>query len=280
MNKFQNVDYLKSQQYAGADKLAARIRLHEQYSTGTGQIQPWEFDRILIATPEQATILEVGCGRGDLWQQNAERIPPGWQITLTDLSAGMLADCQRHLGAFLAQGFEFNVADVQALPFETAQFDVVIANYMLYHVPNLAQGIAEIRRVLKPGGTFFAMTNGDNHMIELESLINEFRQGDTAFGLMGIRGAFTLQNGADALRQQFRDVEREDFDTGLRVTELQPLLDYVASTLDNPDVQMQTPHALALRAELQRQIDTEGAIDITKETGLFMARGVKEITSS
>jgi ubiquinone/menaquinone biosynthesis C-methylase UbiE len=115
MTKFQNSDYLKSKQYAHADKLAARIRLHQLFSTNTAVIQHWLFERILPTNPTD--VLEVGAGRGDLWQLNADRIPASWNITLTDLSAGMLADCRAHLGESLAQRFTFEPADVQALPF-------------------------------------------------------------------------------------------------------------------------------------------------------------------
>jgi ubiquinone/menaquinone biosynthesis C-methylase UbiE len=274
MTKFQNADYLKHKQYAGADKLAARIRLHEQYSTNIVSVQVWEFDRILTAAPENAVVLEVGAGRGDLWKVNADRIPFGWQITLSDMSPGMLADCKTHLGADLAQRFAFEVADVQSMPFVDAQFDVVIANYMLYHVPDLPKGLSEIRRVLKPDGVFFAMTNGDNHMIELDRLIGQFAFADAqSFGLMNIRHAFTTQNGETALQAHFGSVKYEGFESGLRVTEVEPLLDYIASALDDPDTQMRSAHAQALALELRRQIERDGAIIITKETGLFTARG-------
>jgi SAM-dependent methyltransferase len=150
---------------------------------------------------------------------------------------------------------------------------------MLYHVPDLAKAIAEIRRVLKPDGVLFAMTNGDQHLRELEAIIETLQQGDaeSEIGLMGdVRKAFRLQTGADALRQQFSQVTREDFDSHLHVTELPPLMDYIASVMDDPAARMDTPQAQALWQTLEQQIAQDGAIHITKETGLFTARPVRQ----
>jgi ubiquinone/menaquinone biosynthesis C-methylase UbiE len=275
-NKFQSASYLKQNQYGSADKLAARIRLHEQFSTNQTDFHLWEFDLLLNRVKPETRVLEVGAGRGDLWKKNAERIPSGWQITLSDLSGGMLDDNKKHLGDELASRFEYHEFDVQSIPFEDAVFDVVIANYMLYHVSDLPQTLAEIRRVLKPGGLLFAMTNGDDHLKELVQLTRDFiGVGHERFGLMSVRGTFSTQNCGDSLRQFFDEVEFIRFDSGLYVTELQPMLDYIASSVDDPDKDMHSERAQKLTAELKRRIETEGGISITKDTGLFIARGIE-----
>jgi ubiquinone/menaquinone biosynthesis C-methylase UbiE len=272
MTKFQDNEFLKTKQYAGADKLAARIQLHRLFSTNTTHVHRWLFDRMLPTEPTD--VLEIGCGRGDLWKVNADRIPASWHITLTDLSAGMLADCRAHLGDELASRFKFETADAQSLPYPDASFDVVIANYMLYHVADRPKAIAELRRVLKPYGTLFAMTNGIHHMEELDQLITQVEgENPRAVEIMDVRGMFNLQNGAEQLSAKFAQVEREDFESNLRVTQVEPLLDYIASALENPDEQMKSPHAQALISELHRRLSEHGEIFITKETGLFTARG-------
>ena len=68
-----------------------------------------------------------------------------------------------------ARGVEARVADVQDLPFADDSFDVVAAMWMLYHVPDLDRGLAEVRRVLRPGGRLVAVTNGDGHTAELRA---------------------------------------------------------------------------------------------------------------
>jgi ubiquinone/menaquinone biosynthesis C-methylase UbiE len=56
--------------------------------------------------------------------------------------------------ARLGHPFSFAQADAQALPFRDASFDAVIANHMLYHVPDISRSLGEVRRVLKPSGGF------------------------------------------------------------------------------------------------------------------------------
>ena len=136
------------QQYRTDANLNARIDLHRRFTANSYPWHRWVFDH--LAPPAAACVLELGCGPGDLWRENADRIPAGWDNTLTDFSEGMVAAAQRNL-AEIGRVFAFRQADAQDLPFEAAAFDTVIANHMLYHVPD-RRALAEIRRVLKPGG--------------------------------------------------------------------------------------------------------------------------------
>ncbi|MCU0497808.1 MAG: class I SAM-dependent methyltransferase [Anaerolineae bacterium] len=266
---FQNTEFLKNNQYTGADKLAARIRFHQKFGSAKRDLHLWQMDYILPVAPPQAAVLECGAGRGDFWQKNAKVIPSGWQITLSDLSEGMLDDAKAYLGADLAARLQFEVFDVQQIPHPEAQFDVVIANHMLYHVADLPRALSEIRRVLKPEGVFFALTNGTDHLQELEA-IHQRISGSP--GLMMVRGAFDLENAVEKLQTVFQDVKMLRFKDALRVTELPTLLAYLASTIDDADTVFNTPENQAYLAELQAQIDRDGFIPVTKTLGLLIAR--------
>ena len=134
----------------------------------------WVFDQFNI--PAGARILELGCGPGRLWQQNADRTPAGWHITLTDFSMGMLRQARANLGDTAPQ-FGFACANASELPFESAMFNAVIANHMLYHVTDLNATLAEIKRVLTPKGMLYAATNGADHLQEMDALIQQFDVG-------------------------------------------------------------------------------------------------------
>jgi hypothetical protein len=88
--------YLLTDQYKDAAKFDARIRLHRLFSTNKFGWQRWCFDH--YALPAAARVLELGCGPAHLWTLNLDRLPPGWCITLTDFSAGMLERAQRNPG--------------------------------------------------------------------------------------------------------------------------------------------------------------------------------------
>lgn len=267
-----DAEHLRTEQYANANNLSARIQLHVRFSTTTQDLHQGFFNHLLKQAPGSAIILEAGCGRGDIWRKNADRIPPGWHITLTDFSTGMLADCQAHMGDVLAGRFRYEVMDVQAIPYADASFDVVIANFMLYHVPDRARAIAEIRRVLKQGGVLLAMTNGAKHMQELMLLAEQYMPELAAERDRDgfITGNFSLENGADQLRSQFADVRLEQFPDSLFVTEVQPILDYIHS-MKVPGAEVTAQHGAAIRAEVERHIATSGGFHITKASGLFIA---------
>lgn len=275
MNQFRTNEqgYLKTEQYHNSDKLSARIRLHQNYGTKEGQgLWEWYFDRVLAEVPKTATVLEVGAGRGDMWDVNRERIPQGWDTTLTDFSVGMLDDNKQILGD-LSQRMAYDVMDVQELPFEDNRFDIVFANYMLYHVPDIPKGIAELRRVLKPDGILFVATNGDQHMRKIYTVageIDELQEWRPFFAK-----TFSLQNGTAKLYQAFSDIRMIDFKNDLWVTEAQAIIDYIRSMVSIDGEKIVNQREDQMRAELEQEIADKGGVLIKKETGMFIARGTR-----
>src|SRR4051812_9840048 len=84
--------YLREDQYKNSGNLAARGNLHIRFSTNKQGWLLWLFDRYEIPSP--ARILEIGAGPAWFWQANAEHIPSGWDITLSDFSPGMLDEAR------------------------------------------------------------------------------------------------------------------------------------------------------------------------------------------
>ena len=144
-------------------------------------------------------ILEVGGGQGEL----AERmqLELGAQVSFLDYSPRMVELAQARGIADARQG------DVQELPFDDGAFDAAVAAWMLYHVPDLDRGLAEIARVLRPGGALVAVTNSERHIEELRALL--------AYG-SGFEMTFNSENGEEHLRRHFSSVER--FDCVVRAT--------------------------------------------------------------
>jgi SAM-dependent methyltransferase len=182
----------------------------------------------------------------------------------------MLQEARQYLQGS-TQDFSFQQIDAQSIPFEDAHFDVVIANHMLYHVPDRARALAEIRRVLKPGGRFYAATNGQKHLRELGELVIEFEP--ELRGLWTVNdtssSSFKLENGEAELAAHFSHVHLHRYESALVVTEVQPLVAFVLST---PVSKLFDAQKLArFTAFIQQKLATQGSIHITKVTGLFEA---------
>jgi ubiquinone/menaquinone biosynthesis C-methylase UbiE len=252
------------EQYKDGSNLSARIRLHQRFSTNRYGQMRWILDRIQI--PENARVLELGCGTGLLWRGSSVKVPRGWSLILSDMSDGMLRETRTSL-AQLGHSFRYIQVDAQAIPFRDASFDAVIANHMLYHVPDIPRALDEVRRVLKPSGTCYAATMGLAHMKELDEFGARF------FSLPRMTEStsrFGLESGDTYMRAAFSDVKLERYPDSLVVTEAAPLMDYICSTRVRSRVTDE--QIAALRVHVENEIAARGEIRITKDSGLFVAQ--------
>lgn len=103
--------YLVGDQYRNASNLQARIQIYD-FSDNPYSFHRWLFDRYVL--PPDARLLEVGCGSAKLWLDNQDRIPPGWEITVTDLSPGMVEEARASLCG-VNRPFAFQVMDAQSI---------------------------------------------------------------------------------------------------------------------------------------------------------------------
>ncbi|ADK15735.1 MULTISPECIES: MerR family transcriptional regulator [Clostridium] len=274
-NKFINIisivntDQKWMEQYENASNLKARIRIHELFSTNKRGWMKWFFNQLNI--PSKASILELGCGNGELWQKNLDKIPEGWDITLTDFSPGMLQDTKNNLG-INSKRFTFKIADVQNIPYEDNSFDVVIANHVLYHVSDVDKSLSEIYRVLKPKGYFYASTVGKNHMKEMREIVKKYNFKNITTDSFNITESFQLENGLLKLSKWFKDVKMKRYSDNLKLTAASPLIDYIFSMPGNTKTTFDKDKLESFAEYLQSEINKNGYIYITKDTGFFESR--------
>ena len=176
-------------QYETEENLRARKSAYEN-AEGDDPRQ-FAFEAIAEAAPRR--VVEVGGGEGELAERILKEL--GVEVVGVDQSERMV-ELQR------ARGIDARHGDVQALPFADAEFDVAVAAWMLYHVPDLDLGLSELARVLRPGGQLVAVTNGIDHLQELwdlagrESAVRTF--------------TFRSENGEETLRRHFAEVARRE----------------------------------------------------------------------
>lgn len=104
-------------------------------------------------------ILDVGSGAGQILQHLVKFADPGAVITGCDLSHQMLRRARRRLKSRRPR---YVTADVCHLPFADASFDCITCGYVLEHLPDARLGLAELARVLEPGGRMLLLTTEDN----------------------------------------------------------------------------------------------------------------------
>ncbi|RDH79635.1 methyltransferase domain-containing protein [Mycolicibacterium moriokaense] len=111
----------------------------------------------LLAAAPGSRILEVGCGLGDDAAALAGRVQPGGTVVAVDGSQAMVdAARQRH---HAVAGLMFDVADAAQLPYEEGSFDGSRIDRVLQHIGDPGAAIAEMARVLRPGGVLVAFDN-------------------------------------------------------------------------------------------------------------------------
>ena len=260
MARISDSDYLRSDQYRDGTNLRTRMDLHERFSVNKYGWHPWVLDQLKFAP--QSRVLELGCGPCFLWAENLHRVPVGWTVVLSDFSGGMLGEAQENLRESTRR-FGFVQADIQTIPFAHETFDGVIANHMLYHVPDRQKAYGEIRRVLKPGGKFYAATNGRVGVHRLQALMEKVEPGISS-PLAG--GSFSLESGGPELEQWFSTVHVYRYEDALAVTEVDPLVDYVAS-----GERLSEAGLARFRDLMAAEMAQHGVIRIEKAPGMFEA---------
>jgi SAM-dependent methyltransferase len=278
--------------YGNPAKLGARVDLQRRFSVNSLPIDDWELGLVDLSGVRQA--LDVGCGTGAFLLPVARRlVPRGATVIGLDLAEGTLGQARARVQA---EGLpvECVLGDVEALPFDDGSFDLVLANYLLYHVPDLERAIAQLRRVLRPGGMLLAATNGQGHMRELWQMreqaltrlgfsperVKELSARSRAAGAL----SFRLENGAAWLGHSFTEVRLERYPDELQVTEVEPLVAYLdslwsaeqllASLVATAEEQAawHTQLLECFRAIAQERLAADGVIRIAKDTGAFVAR--------
>lgn len=247
-------------QYKTAQNLNIRSSVHAKYSTNKQPFAEWISDHYKIAPG--ARILELGCGTGNVWKDRLSLLEPNCSLILSDFSSGMLETAKETVG--MDPRVDYQVIDIQNIPYQDDSFDIVIANMMLYHVPDLHKGLSEVRRVLKPGGSFYCATYGERGIMQF---IN-----DTLHDL-GIHGevykTFTLQNGENILRNHFEEVIMCTRDDGLEIPNVNDFVDYVMSMSSLAGAENLKRDSLKQTFEGKM---VNGVLYIPKEYGMFICK--------
>lgn len=257
MNEINNGKTVK-EQYASSSNLDTRISIHDKYSTNKQGFGNWIFSNYQI--PEGARVLELGCGTASMWKGHEDIIGKCSSLILSDFSEAMVDTARGNLGEH--DNVIYSVMDIQDIPYPDDSFDIVIANMMLYHVPDISRGLSEVSRVLAPGGKFYCATFGLHGIMEyLTSILADYEVKDPT------SRNFTLQNGEEILSPFFDSVVRRDYKDSLAVTNVEDMVDYIYS-LSSMTALGSIPRDKM--TEILTSHMRDGVLHVPKEYGMFI----------
>lgn len=256
-------EYLRRDQYRDSSNLGARQLLHKLFSNGAQSWNDFIFEQLKFR--EGMRVLEVGCGNAVQWRVNQHNCPQSLTVVLTDFSLGMLREAGLSLGD--DPRFAYCCQDGMSLGFSQNEFDLVIANHMLYHVPDIDAALWQAAHVLRPDGRMVCATNGPEHMRDLDKLLHAFEPRYSGSNTMSDR--FNLVNGEAQLNRYFKRVDLVLYPSDLWVTDASLLSDYAYSTPRVKEV-LNLAQVSDLTRFFQKKIDSDGGIYIRKQTGVFI----------
>lgn len=254
-----------AEQYGDSRKLAARARLNSEYTVAEIGWFPWVAKQLPLNAGD--SVLDVGCGPGWFWATAASELPENLNLTLSDLSPGMVQEAVERCRPLPFASVTGQQADATALPFEDGSFDAVIAMHMFYHLTDPSKRVAEMYRVLKPGGFLAVTTNGAENMRELYALTTVF--GSAPADPAG--AAFGYDAAERFMQAQFGNVSMMQHPASLRVTEQEDV--FLALTSYPPGDRADEAQLAAFRDAITEAFKAgNGVLEVGKESGLFISR--------
>jgi SAM-dependent methyltransferase len=271
MFNFANDPQAVGRMYETEEALRIRQETHELYSEPKMDFTEWAIGSVKWQGDE--VVLDVGSGPGRYYTALHARYPE-IEYYACDLYVGMV---QTH-----PSKNTLALADAQRLPYPDATFDVVMANHMLFHVPDVERALRELRRVVKPGGLVMATTNSIHTMPEFQALMRRAITLLSPPGTANVRvpgqhtDPFTLESGTRLFSRHFFAVVRYDLPRSLVFPSAEPALAYLNSTRSVREAEL--PQGVSwdemmmiVREQIGRLIDHFGELTVNTLSGLLVA---------
>ncbi len=259
--------------YATAQPVRDLNEARERFSHPRIDFPKWALEGIQWRGDER--ILDIGCGYGAYYDRLTEQFPD-IQYFGIDLSEGMLRQHAAYGTGRLLMG------DATQLPFAGETFDVVMANHMLYHIPDVEAAVREVKRVMKPDGVMMATTHSIQTMPELRMLIRRAiiiltrANPSSVRPPMAVSDLFSLETGTRFLSRYFYGVCRFEIPTTLIFHSENDFLGYLDNLRDllelylPPDVTWEGVQEV-LREQVAQFIHQLGDMQVSRLAGVLIA---------
>ncbi|MEV4383267.1 class I SAM-dependent methyltransferase [Streptosporangium sp. NPDC049644] len=264
--------------FADTRMLDGKQLAHNRYRTSPRSLIDHLAEQLELAGTE--TLLDVGCGNGFVLEHLRPHLADGRIIGL-DIAPGVLQAAEARLAgvATPCEWVEGSADDLSA--FGDDSFDRVIATYMMHYVPDIDRCLAEVRRVLRPGGRFVLTTDRPDSMVEMyQTHFAVLREMDAPARLFKAtpKARISLINGGEYLNPHFTQVELRTWQDQLRFADAEAFMAFYSA--HNYCCAASAPGDLGenffaelrarARARVQAVIDRDGHFALTKFTGSFI----------
>ena len=255
------------------DDLAKRIDIHSRF--GSKDIDAWMLE-VLNLQPG-IKILDVGCGSGKQCFSFYQHLNGNAEITGTDVSESLLDDAREKNKAF-SNAVDFANLDFnQPFNLPSDHFDLVSACFTIYYAQDIPFTLAEMHRVLKPGGRFFSTGPMPTNKHVFYDIIREA----TGKPIPPMPGSSRYASEIYGTMQKlFSKTEQHIFENPLTFESADPFMVYTRASMSEDrrlwnslfetheefEVVMSQIEAVA-----KKRIETEGSIVMTKVVGGFIA---------
>ncbi len=270
-----NTQRLKEHNYKDDSALTARKSLYDHLVPPLN-IEAELFQALPISSnAKDATILDVGCGNGDLLVHFRRDYGFTGHLTGIDISSGIMAP---GLAANEKEklGIDFRIGNADQLDFPDNYFDAISCKHVLYHVPNIAKAVSEAHRCLKPDGRYLVFLNSEQDNLKIQGFRDHIAR---ALGYPAMPKTFerlSVESFPDYLKQQFPHYELKTLLSDVVLTSPEPAIQYLTSLRYNFDLIPSEAQLAPILSEIRSQIDQEikekGQFTDHHQLGLFIAQ--------
>lgn len=272
LNKTQDIQHLSTSQYSSVDKLLARWNLYA-YSTPLIDIYKTGIERLQLKGDEN--IFEAGCGDGQVLL-TLRKLGHRGDLVGLDINEGMFKDAIKSQSRDNLLPIDFIVGSADKLPFADKSFDLILAFFMLYHVPDIHRTLEEWRRTLKKNGKILIATassdNKPKHK-QFKKIIERVAGESIPPQLSEI---FNLENAANYLNKHFTIIDRFVYRGKIKIENPSLYLyalDSIKDLFDPVPSSVEWHKARGIiKEKIQNEIDENGCYTDIVKRGFFICQ--------
>jgi len=255
------------EQYSDTSRLNARIEAHQRFSERSDSYVAWVVDGLALRPGD--LVIDAGCGYGAYFEELRRR---GARIVGIDRSVAMVRKAPAPQRDESPSGL--GVGDLQALPIADRSADRVLANHVLFHVPDVALALREIRRVLRSGGRAVLTANAWDSQATLVELHRRAAQA-AGYSLRPRRALRFTERDQPLVSSVFPDLRLDSWDDAFRFPTVEDALRYYATgpidwIADRPADNRHRPAITTHMTDLvEQEIECQGVVLVPKSAMRF-----------